>query len=479
MTERQILVVGTGGSEAVDMLRSIRSAGVFCVLAQAEDPGIPQGTEGIVVIGGENPRLQEVLEPLLQSGLPILAFGAPASALCTALGGSTRGIAFEKQLKDVRFANTGVCAGVEGGMRMLDGAEYLTLPKGFRTLSVSEGVILGFDDGEGKYLGFQFLPETQDIEVSSIVENFLWHTVGLAPDYSCEKYALAMIDQIRREVGDGQAVCLLSGGVDSTTAACLARQAVGDRLHCIVVDTGLGRPGEVDSVVEQLGEGMGFDVRLIHADGRMMETLRSCVTPQQKRHAVAVFIAARIADEAARLGGHVVVVQSTNYMDVLEVEHSPAELPGDIPTVSPLKMLFKDEVRQVARMMEIPDEVVVRQHYPSAGTALRCMGVVDAEKLETLRQADQILRQTLQEAGQIRTSTQAFALLADVSGIFCAEDKRYIVVLRVVSGEHDGRANIQRLPQDLLERIAERIMNEVEHIYRVVFDLSSTKVEWE
>ena len=185
MMERQILVATTGGSEGVAMLKGIRGAGVFCVMTDARQPVIPPEARGIVLIGSADVDIAQGLRALLDTGLPLLAFGAPAAQLCAALGGSVTGHAFDSQLKDVRFANLGVCAGVEGGMRMLGGAEYLSLPQGFRTLSVAEGAILGFDDGQGLRMGFQFVPEAHDVEASQIIGNFLWQVAGLQPTYSC------------------------------------------------------------------------------------------------------------------------------------------------------------------------------------------------------------------------------------------------------------------------------------------------------
>ena len=479
MMERQILVATTGGSEGVAMLKGIRSAGVFCVMTDARQPVIPPETRGIVLIGAARCDIAQGLRVMLDTGLPMLAFGAPAAQLCEALGGSVTGHAFDSQLKDVRFANLGVCAGVEGGMRMLCGAEYLSLPQGFRTLSVSEGAILGFDDGQGLRMGFQFVPETHDLESSEIIGNFLWQVAGLQPNYSSESYAEQAVESIRARVGDGQAVCVLSGGVDSATAACLARRAVGDRLHCLVIDTGLNRAGEVERIQEAAGR-MGLSIRLINAQGRVMEQLRGCVTPQQKRQAVAGFLNNRIADEVERLGGRVVVVQGTNYAEILQNEQA-GSLPGDIPVERPLELLFKDEVRELAQLMGVPEQIAQRQHYPIAGIALRCVGPVDAEKLGALRTADALLRQTLEEAGQRRQNVMAFAVLTDLTDAFADGKTRYVVVLRAVQTASD-RASVQRLPQDVLERAAERIMAEAPGVYRVVFDVTPVPpatIEWE
>lgn len=480
MMERQILVVNTGGGEGIAMLKGIRGAGVFCTMTDARSPVIPQEARGIVLIGEPCGDMADCLASLLESGLPLLAFGASAAQLCTALGGSVIGHAFDKQLKDVRFANLGVCAGVEGGVRMLDSAEYLSMPQGFRTLSMTEGVILGFDDGKGKRMGFQFIPEMHDVEASEIIGNFLWQVAGLQPALNCDTYAEHAVAAIREKVGDGQAVCVLSGGVDSATAASLAKRAVGDRLHCLVIDTGLAREGEIDHMQQILSEQMGLSIRRINAQGRVMEQLRGCITPQQKRRAVASFINSRIADEVTRLGGHVVVVLGTNYAEILQQEQADG-LPGDIPAVAPLEMLFKDEVRAIAQRIGVPEEIVQRQHYPGAGIALRCMGSVDAEKLSALRAADALLRETLEESGQRSPNMQAFAVLSDLTDAFLSEEKRYIIVLRVVYVASD-RASVQRLPQDVLERAADRIIREVPNIYRVVFDVSPVppaKIEWE
>lgn len=481
MMERQVLVVNTGGSEGFSMVKGIRGAGVFCTMTGVEALSLPEEIKGVVVIGAPNEHTLPCLRLLLEKGLPILAFGAPAAQLCIALGGEVTGHAITGQLKEVHFANLGICAGVEGGMRLLESADYLSLAQGCRTLSVAEGVTLGFDDGQGASTGFQFMPEAHDVEASEIIGNFLWSVLHLQPNYSYEAYIDQAVQRIRQVVGEGQAVCVLSGGVDSTVAACLAKRAVGDRLHCLVINKGLARDGDIEYIHQALGGQLGLEIRQINAQGRMMEQLSGCITPQSKRQAVAQFIGDRISDEVARLGGHVVVVRATNYPDVLQ-GHFQSELAGDIPVVEPLRPLFKDEVRAIATMLGVPDAVVSRQHYPSAGIALRCMGPVDADKLETLRHADEVLRRTLEEAGQIKPITQVFAVMADFSSAFMDGRPRYVVILRAVNGTAADPIHVLRLPQDVLERAAERILAEVENVYRVVYDLTPVppgQVEWE
>ena len=482
MMERQVLVVSTGGREGFAMVRGIRSAGVFCVQTQAGAKlEIPEETRGAVVIGAADDAVRSSIDALRAKGLPVLAFGGACASLCEALGGEITGHAVTNQLKDVHFANIGVCSGVDGGMRMIDSAEYLSLPQGCRTLSVCEGATIAFDDGKGVSAGFQFIPEAHDVEASEIIGNFLWNVLHLEPNYNCESFIEQTVREIRAAVGDGQAVCVLSGGVDSTTAACLARRAVGDRLHCLVIDKGLEPDGEVERIRSLIGKGLGLEIRQINAAGRMMDQLQGCVTPESKRKAVAQFISDRIADEAARLGGRVTVIRATNYPDVLE-GHASSALPGDIPFAEPLRELFKDEVRAVAAALSVPEEICQRQHYPSAGIALRCMGAVNAQKLSILRAADAILQETVAESGLKKPNMRAFVVLTDFAEAFQSDAPRYVLALRVVTGTSEERPHVLRLPQDAAERAAARMLSEVPNVYRVLYDLSPippARVEWE
>ena len=482
MMERQVLVVSTGGREGFAMVRGIRSAGVFCVQTQAGVKlEIPEETRGAVVIGAADDAVRSSIDALRAKGLPVLAFGGACASLCEALGGEITGHAVTSQLKDVHFANIGVCSGVDGGMRMIDSAEYLSLPQGCRTLSVCEGATIAFDDGKGVSAGFQFIPEAHDVEASEIIGNFLWNVLHLEPNYNCESFIEQTVREIRAAVGDGQAVCVLSGGVDSTTAACLARRAVGDRLHCLVIDKGLEPDGEVERIRSLIGKGLGLEIRQINAAGRMMDQLQGCVTPESKRKAVAQFISDRIVDEAARLGGRVTVIRATNYPDVLE-GHASSALPGDIPFAEPLRELFKDEVRAVAAALSVPEEICQRQHYPSAGIALRCMGAVNAQKLSILRAADAILQETVAESGLKKPNMRAFVVLTDFAEAFQSDAPRYVLALRVVTGTSEERPHVLRLPQDAAERAAARMLSEVPNVYRVLYDLSPippARVEWE
>lgn len=484
MMQRLVLVVNTGGSEGLSMVKGIRSAGVFCTMTDAARLDVPEEAKGVVVIGGPSEYARPCLRKLLDRQLPILAFGDPAARLCEELGGQVTGHAVTNQLRDVHFANLGVCRDVEGGMRMLQSAEYLSLPQGCRTLSVAEGVTLGFDDAQGRCTGFQFMPEAHDVEASEIIGNFLWNVLGLQPNYTFEGYIDQAVTRIRDAVGDGQAVCVLSGGVDSTAAACLAKRAVGDRLHCLVIEKGLGRKGELECIQQVLGGELGLDYRLIQAQGRVMEQLRNCVTPSQKRQAVEQFIADRISDEVARLGGHVVVVKGTNYTELLGGEDH-GRLAGDIPVIEPLRLLFKDEVRQLGRELGLPEYLVMRQPFPGPGLAIRVIGDITKEKLDILREADFIFRDEIAKAGLEHTMNQYFAVLTNMRSVGVMGDGRtydYTLALRSVTTTDFMTADWARIPYDVLDRISVRIVNEVSHINRIVYDITSkppATIEWE
>lgn len=472
--ERTILVVSTGGDEGYAMLKGIRGSGVFAVSTRVEEPEIPEEVRGAVIIGGENPYTASFLKKWLKEGLPLLSFGAPTLELCRILGGTVGETLVRDSVKEVEYAPLGVCAGVEGGMRMLRLAKELVLPEGIRTLAVTDGILLGFDNGSD-ISGFQFLPDNNDVEASEIIGNFLWKTCGLTPKFTIQSYMEEAIASIKEKVGEGQALCLLSGGVDTATAACLAKEAVGERLHCIVIDKGLERSGEVDAIEQDLSL-LGLTIRRIDAREKMMEKMAACTTTKEKKQAVHDLIQDILSAESDVLGENVTVILGTNYMDVREGVKYGENM--DRPIAEPLRPLLKREVRAIAGEMGVPEKVVTRQHYPAAGIALRCLGAVDADKLDALKRADRIWRETLKAENQLQPGSRVFAVLADLTSLFGGKDKAYAIVLRAVT----ERGYNQRLPQDLIARAAENITANDGRICRVTFDVTPTppfSVEWE
>ena len=280
------------------------------------------------------------------------------------------------------------------------------------------------------------------------------------------------------------ALVALSGGVDSTAAACLAKRAVGDRLHCLVIEKGLGRKGELECIQQVLGGELGLDYRLIQAQGRVMEQLRNCVTPSQKRQAVEQFIADRISDEVARLGGHVVVVKGTNYTELLGGEDH-GRLAGDIPVIEPLRLLFKDEVRRVGRSMGISEQLIGRHPFPGPGLAIRILGDITPEKVEILQNVDKIYIDSLRAAGLYDQVWQAGAVLLPVKSVGVMGDERTYescVALRAVTSTDGMTADWVHLPYEFLANVSNDIINKVKGVNRVVYDISSkppATIEWE
>ena len=277
------------------------------------------------------------------------------------------------------------------------------------------------------------------------------------------------------KVGDGHALCLRSGGVDTAAAACLAKAAVGDRLHCIVIDKGLERAGEVDTVEEDF-TALGLSIKRIDAREKMMRQMATCRTTREKKQAVRDLIRETLENEAELLGDNVTLIFGTNYMDVREgVQYSENTTR---PFAEPLRPLLKREVRQIAGEMGVPEKVITRQHDPAAGIALRCLGTVDADKLDALKRADRIWRETLKSENQLQPGSRVFAILADLSALLSEREQAYAIVLRAVT----ERGYNQRLPQDLITRAAEAITANDGRICRVTFDVTPTppfSVEWE
>lgn len=482
MQKRRVLVVdleAKGESQGLRMLSSIRQAGVFGELLLAgQGFSVPDNAAGLVLLGGEGPDLP-VVQACVRAQIPLLCFGGASRLLVEALGGSVGETALQDKVRDVHFSDLGVFQGVEGGFRVVQKACYLSLPEGLRILAGLEGVVLAFDDGTGRVTGMQFLPESQDMDVSSIVNHFLFKVLGLEAGYSLEGYRRWSLDFLRGQVGQGEALCVLSGGVDSSVAACLAIEALGERARCLLVDTGLLRSREADNVVELFTQRMGRPVHRVDAREETYQALRGLRTTEQKRRAVEAVIDRHVRQALEGMGEGASLIRGVHFQDVLGGQ-LPAGM-GAARSVEPLRPLLKEEVRHLALLLGLPEELAFRRHYPAAGIALRCMGEADAPKLEALRAADEILQTAMADAGQRKHRMLYFAVLLDMPQTRENEEGGYVVALRVVQDAEQGHAPVARLSFDLLERISEEILSKLPQVRRVVYDLTACppgQVEW-
>ena len=355
------------------------------------------------------------------------------------------------------------------------------------------------EDPDRGLFAVQFHPEvSHTAHGQAVMKRFLYDGCGLLPDWTPTNIIEDAVAQIRAQVGDAEVLCALSGGVDSAVAALLVHRAVGDQLTCVFVDHGLNREGEPEQVEETFGR--HFRIPLVHvkAADRFLAALAGITDPEAKRKTIGEgFI--RVFEEVAReRAGARFLVQGTLYPDVIESgsktaaniksHHNVGGLPEDmdLELVEPLRDLFKDEVRAVGAELGLPEEIVQRQPFPGPGLAVRIVGEVTAERLATLRAADRVVREEIRRAGLERETWQAFCvLLADVQSVGVMGDARTYenpVIVRVVTSEDAMTADWARLPHDVLDRIASRIVREVPGVNRVAYDITSKPpgtIEWE
>jgi len=519
----KVLVIDFGGQYSQLIARRIRELRVYSELVAYDTPveiireknpkglifsGSPASIVSGNIIGYEHgsaeTRKPPVVSPdILKLGIPVLGICYGMQLIAHLLGGKVTGNANNE------FGRTNINLSVESSL--FDGLKSTeicwmshrdsvsALPEDFEVIASTPALpIAGYESKDKKFYGIQFHPEV--IHTPSgmeILKNFLFKICGCAPSWTMVSIIENQVEIIKNTIREGNVICALSGGVDSTVAALLVNKAVGKKLTCIFVDHGLLRLGEEDQVVKTFKK--NFRINLVHvkARDRFISGLKGITDPENKRKIIGTEFIRVFEEEAKKIKNVEFLVQGTLYSDVIESgtrdaakiksHHNVAGLPDDmkIKLIEPLRLLFKDEVRRMGIELGLSEEIVRRQPFPGPGLAIRIIGEVTEERLEILKQADRLVLDEIIKAGLYEKIWQSFAVLPCIRSVGVMGDERtysYPIVVRAVNSEDAMTADWVKLPYEVLERISNRIINEVEGVNRVVYDISSkppSTIEWE
>ncbi len=519
MTEQiqdKVLVVDFGSQVTQLIARRVREAGVYCEVVpfQSAEAALQRMNPKAVILSGGPASTTDIDSPrapqgLFDTDLPILGICYGQMALCIQNGGVAEssdhrefGRAEVEVVEDCPLFDGIWQKGNEYTVWMSHGDRVSQLPDGFKPLAKSKGAPFAvFGNVEKKRYGMMFHPEVVHTpDGAKLLENFVKNIAGIKGDWSMHAYRERAVELIREQVGDKRVICGLSGGVDSSVAALLIHEAIGDQLTCILVDHGLMRHNEAEDVVAMFKEHYNLQLVHVNAADKFISALEGKDDPEEKRKIIGGLFIEVFEEEAQKLGGADFLAQGTLYPDVIESvsfsggpsvtiksHHNVGGLPErmNMELVEPLRELFKDEVRVLGKELGLPDSFIGRHPFPGPGLALRCPGGVSEDKLNILRQADRIYLDEIRNAGLYDEIWQAFAVLLPVKTVGVMGDGRtyeYVCALRAVTSVDGMTADFYPYSMDFLGRAATRIINEVKGINRVVYDVTSKPpgtIEWE
>ena len=507
----RVLVVDFGAQYAQLIARRVREASVFSEIvppaltpaeyAQRQPTGIGfSGGPASVHVEGA-PRIDPGVYEL---GVPILGICYGAQLIAHQCGGNVgRNERGEYGRTELTVSDPGtLLADVGAGTQPVWMSHFDAITAGpdgaHPTASSPDAPVAAFEAPERGLYGVQFHPEVHHTPCGQgILERFLTDVCGTAGDWTMPSVIESSVAAIRAQIGTHRAICGLSGGVDSAVAAALVHEAIGPQLTCVFVDTGLMRAGEGEQVVETFQRHQGIELIPVRAADRFFARLAGVTDPEEKRKAIGELFIRVFEDASGGIEDARFLVQGTLYPDVIESgtrdaariksHHNVGGLPEDLDfeLVEPLRNLFKDEVRAVGSELGLPDEIVWRQPFPGPGLGVRIIGEVTPDKVATLQAADLIVRDEIGNAGLEREIWQSFAVLADIRSVGVMGDERtygWPIIIRAVTSEDAMTADWARLPHDLLETLSSRIINEVDGVNRVAYDITSKPpgtIEWE
>ena len=513
INNERILVLDFGSQYAQLIARRVREQNVYCEIVRHEisvDRIREHAPLGLILSGGPSSVYASeapLCDPgIFEMGLPVLGICYGMQLACDALGGQVNSTP-AREYGRARCEITDKHPLFEGLPQTADvwmshGDQVTSVSDQFVPLAVTETCpIAAVRHRELPIFGLQFHPEVTHTPIgATVLKNFLRLICGCHGNWRLGDFAREVIEDLRGRVGDRRVICGLSGGVDSSVVAALLHKAIGDQLTCILVDNGLLRRGERESVVQEFTDHFKTDLHVVQAEEIFLNDLAGIIEPEEKRRRIGHAFIECFKAESANVEPVDFLAQGTLYPDVIEsgaapdgpaatikLHHNVGGLPEELgfELIEPLRDLFKDEVRRLGLELGLPEDLVWRHPFPGPGLAVRCLGEVTKERLETLRQADAIVVEEIKAAGLYRTTAQAFAVLLPIQSVGVMGDARTyenVAAVRCVDSDDFMTADWSRLPPELLARISTRMINEVHGVNRVVYDISSkppATIEWE
>ena len=510
--ERETILILDFGSQYTQLIaRRVRELSVYSEIVPYNTPMadiLGRHPKGLILSGGPDsvgrPGAPDGPPELFAQSVPILGICYGVQLIAHRLGGQVAP-GDRREFGRARFQLSGESPLFQGLPPTMDvwmshGDRVLAVPREFKVLGTSNDVIAAVEDPGRRIYGLQFHPEvTHTAYGKEILRNFVFNVCGCTGQWTIQSFIEESVAAMRERIGPGRAICALSGGVDSSVAAVLVQRAIGDRLTCVFVDNGLLRKNEYEYVVETFRRAGQLNVVPVRAGERFLERLAGVSDPERKRKIIGEEFIRVFEDEARRLGGVEFLAQGTLYPDVIESvsvrgpsaviksHHNVGGLPEKmrLKLVEPLRELFKDEVRRAGLELGLDHEFIYRHPFPGPGLAVRVIGPVTRRHLDLLREADAILIEEIRKAGLYRDIWQAFAVLLPIKTVGVMGDERTyenVAAIRAVHSTDGMTADWVKLPYEVLDRISNRIVNEVRGINRVVYDISSkppSTIEWE